>query len=84
MNPLNVQIKEHESTLAKRIENFKKIRDNITSVEDRMKHLEKLQVALQDQAKVLTRIKTSLNGEIPGAPGAAPAPTPAPAVAEAA
>jgi hypothetical protein len=40
LNPLNLQIKEHEKVLAKRIENFKKIRDNITSVEDRIKQLE--------------------------------------------
>ena len=63
LNPLNLQIKEHEKVLAKRIDNFKKIRDNISSVEDRMKHLQKLQVALQDQARVLTGIKTSLDGE---------------------
>ena len=67
LNPLNLQIKEHEKVLAKRIENFKKIRDNINSVEDRMKHLEKLRVALRDQAKVLTGIKTSLDGETPTA-----------------
>jgi hypothetical protein len=77
LNPLNLQIKEHEKVLAKRIENFKKIRDNISSVEDRMKHLVKLQAALQDQAKVLTGIKTSLDGEAPGAHRAA-----RPAVAE--
>jgi hypothetical protein len=63
LNPLNLQIKEHEKVLAKRIENFKKIRDNISSVEDRIKQLEKLQVALDDQAKVLTGIKRSLDGE---------------------
>ena len=63
LSPLNLQIKEHEKVLAKRIDNFKKIRDNISSVEDRMKHLQKLQVVLQDQARVLTGIKTSLDGE---------------------
>ena len=63
LNPLNLQIKEHEKVLAKRIENFKKIRDNISSVEDRIKHLDKLQVALADQATVLTAIKASLDGE---------------------
>ena len=73
LNPLNLQIKDHEKVLAKRIENFKKIRDNISSVEDRMKHLQKLQVALRDQARVLTGIKTSLDGEAPAAPAAKPA-----------
>ena len=49
--------------LAKRIENFKKIRDNISSVEDRLKQLEKLEQALESQRKVLARIKYSLDGE---------------------
>jgi hypothetical protein len=49
--------------LAKRIENFKKIRDNITSVEDRIKQLEKLRVELESQTQVLAGIKVSLDGE---------------------
>jgi hypothetical protein len=61
--PLSLQIKEHEKVLAKRIENFKKIRDNVSSVEDRIKELDKLRIALEDQSKVLTGIKTSLDGE---------------------
>lgn len=64
LNPLNLQIREHEKVLAKRIENFKKIRDNISSVEDRMKHLQKMQGDLEAQAKVLATIKQSLNGEL--------------------
>ena len=63
LSPLNLQIREHEKVLAKRIENFKKIRDNISSVEDRLKQLEKLEQALENQRKVLTRIKYSLDGE---------------------
>jgi len=63
LNPLNLQIKEHEKVLAKRIENFKKIRDNITSVEDRIKQLEKLRVELESQTQVLAGIKVSLDGE---------------------
>jgi hypothetical protein len=69
--PLSLQIKEHEKVLAKRIENFKKIRDNVSSVEDRIKELDKLRIALEDQSKVLSGIKTSLDGE---AHPAAPAP----------
>ena len=49
--------------LAKRIENFKKIRDNITSVEDRMKILDKQRVTLQEQDAVLARIGANLDGE---------------------
>jgi len=63
LNPLNLQIKNHEQVLAKRLENFKKIRDNISSVEDRMKHLEKLRATLEQQSRVLARIKANLDGE---------------------
>jgi hypothetical protein len=82
LSPLNLQIKEHEKVLAKRIENFKKIRDNISSVEDRIKHLQKQQVALDDQAKVLTGIKRSLDGETQAIKPIVPAPEPELAVAE--
>jgi hypothetical protein len=71
LNPLNTQIKEHESVLAKRIENFKKIRDNIGSVEDRMKVLERSRVTLQQQGEVLAGIGANLDGEAPAV--AAPA-----------
>jgi hypothetical protein len=63
LGPLNLQIKDHEQVLAKRLENFKKIRDNLSSVEERIKHLEKLQVTLQQQSQVLARIKAALDGE---------------------
>ena len=63
LNPLNLQIKDHEQVLAKRIENFKKIRNNISSVEVRMKQLEKQQAVLQQQNQVLARIKVNLEGE---------------------
>ena len=60
LNPLNFQIKAHEKVLAKRIDNFKKIRDNVTSVEGRLKQLEKQQVTLIKQSRVLARIKDNL------------------------
>ncbi|MBI4192731.1 MAG: dynamin family protein [Betaproteobacteria bacterium] len=63
LGPLNLQIKDHEQVLSRRIENFKKIRDNISSVEDRMKQVEKLQATLQQQSRVLARIKAALDGE---------------------
>ena len=63
LNPLNLQIKEHEKVLAKRIENFKKIRDNISSVESRIKQLEVQRGVLEEQREVLARIQASLDGE---------------------
>ena len=63
LNPLSLQIKGHEQVLAKRVDNFKQIRDNIASVDDRMKHLEKRHASLHEQVEVLTRIKADLAGE---------------------
>ena len=72
LNPLNSQIRDHENILAKRIGNFKKIRDNINSVEDRMKILDRQHVTLQQQGHALARIKASLDGEaVPAARAAA-------------
>jgi hypothetical protein len=72
LNPLNSQIRDHENILAKRIGNFKKIRDNINSVEDRMKILDRQRVALQQQGQVLARIKANLDGvAVPAARAAA-------------
>ena len=62
LSPLNMQIKSYEQVIAKRIENFKKIRDNVTSVEEHIKTLEKQQVVLMEQSRVLARIKADLSG----------------------
>ena len=76
LNPLNLQIKEHEAVLSKRLENFKKIRDNIGSVEGRIKQLEAQRVVLEQQREVLARIQASLDGD-DIMPPAMPAPAPA-------
>ena len=63
LNPLNLQIKEHEKVLSKRLENFKKIRDNLGSVEGRIKQLEAQRIVLEQQRDVLARIQGSLAGD---------------------
>ncbi len=62
LNPLTLQIKDHEQMLARRIENFKTIRDNVVSVEERIKTAEKQQVVLLQQSLVLARIRAGLDG----------------------
>ncbi|HTP95639.1 MAG TPA: dynamin family protein [Burkholderiales bacterium] len=62
LNPLSMQLKEHETVLARRVENLKKIRDSVVSLSDRIKHLERTQATLKEQAEVLTRIKSDLDG----------------------
>ena len=65
LNPLNLQIKEHETVLSKRLENFKKIRDNIGSAEARIKELQAQRAALEQQQGVLARIHASLEDGAP-------------------
>ena len=74
LNPLNLQVKEHEKVLSKRLENFKKIRDNIGSVEGRMKQLETQRVVLEQQRDVLARIQASLDDDERHPAAVAPAP----------
>lgn len=62
-SPLNLQLKDHEQALAKRIENFKKIRDNIGSAEDRLKALAKQRAEVLAQAEILARIREDLKGD---------------------
>ena len=62
LSPLNRQIKAHEVVLNKRLDNFKKIRDNIHSVEERMQELQKQDVILAQQNKVLAGIRMNLEG----------------------
>ncbi|MGH8618714.1 MAG: dynamin family protein [Burkholderiales bacterium] len=73
--PINHQLKEHEGILSRRVDNVKKIRDNIGSVDDRAKFLQQQQVVLMKQSTVLGQIKTAIQGQAP----VAPAPTPGPA-----
>lgn len=65
LNPLNLQIKEHEAVLSKRLENFKKIRDSIGSAEGRIKEVQAQRVILEQQRGVLARIHASLDDAPP-------------------
>ena len=67
LNPLDLQIKEHEKVLTMRLENFKKIRDNLDSLEARIKETQAQRVVLEQQRVVLARTQASLDSE-----GAAP------------
>ena len=71
--PINLQLKEHESVLSRRVDNVKKLRDNIGSVEDRAKGLQQEQVKLQKQSTVLAQIKMSIKGPQENAPVKGPA-----------
>ena len=70
LNPLDVALKEHEVQLGKRIENVKKMRDNLQSVDDRAKFLERQMLQLKAQHDVLLRIKVNMENPVAqAAPG---------------
>ncbi len=58
--PLITQINDHKAQIERRLENVKKIHDNIDSLQDRLSELESMQAALTKQLKVLEGILTKL------------------------
>jgi hypothetical protein len=70
LSPLESAIKEHEVQLDKRVENLKKLQDNLHSVGDRTRELERQLLALKGQHDVLVSIKKNM-GEDAGRAGEA-------------
>lgn len=60
MDPLLVQIKEYKSQLERRLENVKKIHDNITILKDRIAELHGQTARLEEQAALLDGIHRKL------------------------
>jgi len=58
--PLITQINDHKAQIERRLENVKKIHDNIDSLQERLNELETLQTALTKQLRVLEGILTKL------------------------
>jgi len=83
LTPLNTAVKEHEVQLGKRVENLRKLQDNLHSVADRSKQLEKQLLALKAQHDVLLGIKTNM-GTRPVSHPSQPEPVPEPQAAMAA
>jgi len=60
LTPLITQINDHKAQIERRLDNVKKIHDNIDSLQDRLTELETLQAALTKQLRVLEGILTKL------------------------
>jgi len=78
LTPLNTAVKEHEVQLGKRVENLRKLQDNLHSVADRSKQLEKQLLALKGQHDVLLGIKTNMGKSTEARPAQATSPAPIP------
>jgi len=84
LSPLDTALREHQIQLGKRGESLRKIRDNLHSVDERAKFLERHMLQLKAQHDVLLRIKANMENPVAPpatattaasarAPGAAPA-----------
>jgi hypothetical protein len=74
LGPLVEQIKDRELMLMKRVESLRNLRDNITSVEDRLKQLDTQRLALKQQSDLLDKVRSRL-AQGPGIPASATAAT---------
>jgi hypothetical protein len=60
LNPLNAAIKEHETQLNKRVENLRKLQENLNAVGERRRQLERQLLALKEQHDVLVSIRKNI------------------------
>ncbi|HWQ39043.1 MAG TPA: dynamin family protein [Burkholderiales bacterium] len=65
LNPLSTQLKDHQKLLEHRVESLRRIAGDINTLQERVRHLEKQQLALGKQLEELTRIRDVLNAEPP-------------------
>ncbi len=64
LGPLSLQIKEHESLLTRRVEGFRKVADNLSTLQDRTKELQAQQVSLRKKHAELMAVKQVLTGQV--------------------
>ncbi len=79
MGPLNGQIMERQTLMLKRVESLRNMKDNLMSVQERIKQLDSQRQSLKKQGEQLDLLRTNLalNNPQPPAKPAAPAPLPA-------
>jgi hypothetical protein len=58
-----MQLKDHQKLLEHRVENLRKIAGDITTLQERVRQLEKQQVSLGKQIEDLTDIRDTLTAE---------------------
>ena len=67
LTPLSMQLQEHQRLLSHRVESLRKIAGDVNSLQERVRYLKKQHEQLEQQIKDLTRIRDTLNAEVPAA-----------------
>ncbi len=71
LGPLNGQIMERQTLMLKRVENLRNLKDNLTSVQERIKQLDQQRLALKKQGDHLDQLRADLAlAPAPSAPAA--------------
>jgi len=65
LNPLSMQLKEHQKLLEARVESLRKIAGDVNALQERVGYLQKQQHQLSKQVADLTRIRDTLSAEAP-------------------
>jgi hypothetical protein len=71
LGPLNGQIMERQNLMLKRVENLRNLKDNLTSVQERIKQLDQQRLSLKKQGEQLDQLRANL--ALAPAPAAKPA-----------
>jgi hypothetical protein len=60
LGPLNRQIMEQQNLMLKRVENLRNLKDNLTSVQERIKQLDQQRLSLKKQGEQLDHLRADL------------------------
>jgi uncharacterized coiled-coil protein SlyX len=71
LGPLNGQIMERQNLMLKRVENLRNLKDNLTSVQERIKQLDQQRLSLKKQGEQLDLLRANLALVAPAAAKAA-------------
>jgi len=60
LGPLNTQIMERQNLMLKRVENLRNLKDNLSSVKERLRQLDQQRLSIKRQGDLLDQLRTSL------------------------
>jgi DNA-binding transcriptional MerR regulator len=67
LNPLSMQLREHQKLLEARVDGLRKIAGDVNALQERVRYLQKQQQQVTTQIADLTRIRDTLGADAPSA-----------------